>query len=189
MAYIRKFGRVDLFFTFTCNPKWLEISNKLFQHQNVSGHHDIISRVFYENQKKLLCLPKERRIFGELNALITTIECRKRGFPHTHALIWCKLKIKGEKMLIKLFQLSCLIKMTIQGFKTQLIHGPCEVSNPDLPCIHDKKALKNIQRLIFRKLRLTLMDILVTAGVNRKMEANQKLREFEDRKLPWIINR
>ena len=75
MAYIRKFRRADLFLTFTCNPKWPEISNELFQNQKVSlDRHDIIVRVFYEKQKKLLGLFKDERIFGEINTWITTTE-------------------------------------------------------------------------------------------------------------------
>lgn len=30
MTYVQNFGRPDLFITFTCNPKWVEISNNLF---------------------------------------------------------------------------------------------------------------------------------------------------------------
>jgi hypothetical protein len=33
MTYVRKFGRPDLFITFTCNPEWPEIKNELFQGQ------------------------------------------------------------------------------------------------------------------------------------------------------------
>lgn len=33
MAYIRIFGRAELFLTFTSDPNWPEISNELFQNQ------------------------------------------------------------------------------------------------------------------------------------------------------------
>ena len=47
MAFIRKFGQADFFLTFTCNPKWPEISDELFQNQKLLDVHDIISRVFH----------------------------------------------------------------------------------------------------------------------------------------------
>ncbi|CAF3076377.1 unnamed protein product [Rotaria sp. Silwood2] len=34
MAMVRKFGRPDLFITFTCNPKWEEIKSELQSFQN-----------------------------------------------------------------------------------------------------------------------------------------------------------
>jgi hypothetical protein len=33
MARVRKFGKPDLFVTFTCNPKWKEITDALFPGQ------------------------------------------------------------------------------------------------------------------------------------------------------------
>ena len=77
MAYVRKFGRPDLFITFTCNSNWTEISGELFEHQKPKDRHDLIARVFHEKQKKLLWLLKEGRIFGELSAWMTTIEWQK----------------------------------------------------------------------------------------------------------------
>ncbi|KAL8594215.1 hypothetical protein ACOMHN_033078 [Nucella lapillus] len=93
MAYVRKFGRPDLFITFTCNPKWDEIQRELFEGQDAKTRHDIISRVFHEKQKKLRWLLKEGQVFGTLKAWMYTIEWQKRGLPHSHTLIWCNEKI------------------------------------------------------------------------------------------------
>ena len=98
MTCIRKFGRADLFVTFTYNPKWLEISNELFQNEKARNRHDIIGRGFHEMQKKkkpkkkqtqkLSWLLKVGRIFDELNAWITTIGWQKRRLPpSSHSLI------------------------------------------------------------------------------------------------------
>jgi len=36
MTYVRNYGRPDLFITFTCNPKWPEITNQLLTGQTSS---------------------------------------------------------------------------------------------------------------------------------------------------------
>jgi hypothetical protein len=38
MARVRKFGKLDLFVMFTCNPKWKEITNALFPRQTAKDH-------------------------------------------------------------------------------------------------------------------------------------------------------
>ena len=58
----------------------------------------------------------------------------------TLTLIWCKLKIKGENV-DKIISAEMLDKdddtELFETIKTQLIHGPCVVINPDLPCMQD----------------------------------------------------
>lgn len=55
-CYVRKYGRPDLFITFTTNPKWDEITEELFTGQLASDRHDIISRVFKQKLKKMMDL-------------------------------------------------------------------------------------------------------------------------------------
>ncbi|CAF5155111.1 unnamed protein product [Rotaria sp. Silwood1] len=46
MAIIRKYGKPDLFITFTCNPTWREIEEQLFPSQAPSDRPDLITRIF-----------------------------------------------------------------------------------------------------------------------------------------------
>lgn len=46
LSIVRKFGRVDLFITFTANPNWPEVKNALFIHNNVVDRADIVCRIF-----------------------------------------------------------------------------------------------------------------------------------------------
>jgi len=46
MARVRKFGKPDLFVTFTCNPKWKEITNALLPRQTAKDHLELVTRVF-----------------------------------------------------------------------------------------------------------------------------------------------
>src|SRR6267154_4140181 len=45
MAIVRKYGKPDYFITFTCNPKWLEITDNLNYQQSVEFRPDLIARV------------------------------------------------------------------------------------------------------------------------------------------------
>ena len=46
MGIVRKYGKPDLFITFTCNPQWEEITSGLLLNQKASDPPDLIVRVF-----------------------------------------------------------------------------------------------------------------------------------------------
>ncbi len=46
MAIIQRLKKPDLFVTFTCNPKWDEITNNLFKNQTAYDRPDIVAGVF-----------------------------------------------------------------------------------------------------------------------------------------------
>ncbi|CAE1244797.1 unnamed protein product [Acanthosepion pharaonis] len=56
MTYVRHCGRPDLFITFTCNPKWVDITRELFPGQQYSHRPDLIARVFRLQLRKLMDL-------------------------------------------------------------------------------------------------------------------------------------
>ncbi len=86
MAIVRKFGRPDLFVTFTCNPELLEITAELLERQTSKDCPDLVSRVF---QLKLIKMIKDinDEILGDVSAKIWVIEFQKRGLPRCHLLI------------------------------------------------------------------------------------------------------
>ena len=59
MAYVRKFGSPDLFITFTCNPKWDEITRCLKPGQQAIHNHIITGRVFKQKLVKLMAMVKK----------------------------------------------------------------------------------------------------------------------------------
>jgi len=63
MSYVRKYGRPDLFITFTCNPQWDDIKTNLFEGQTPTYHHDITARVFRQKLKALMDLIIKLRVF------------------------------------------------------------------------------------------------------------------------------
>jgi hypothetical protein len=52
MALVRWFGKPELFITFTCNPKWPEIVQKLQPGQCATDRPDVVNRVFYLKLKQ-----------------------------------------------------------------------------------------------------------------------------------------
>ncbi len=46
MARVRKFGKPDLFVTYTCNPKWKEITDALLLGQIAKDRRELITCVF-----------------------------------------------------------------------------------------------------------------------------------------------
>ena len=46
MAIVWHYGKPDLFITFTCNPRWQEITDELLPQQTAENHPDIAARVF-----------------------------------------------------------------------------------------------------------------------------------------------
>ena len=46
MAIVRKYGKPDLYVTFTCNPKWKEIVDNLLPGQTAADRPDLVARVF-----------------------------------------------------------------------------------------------------------------------------------------------
>lgn len=63
-CYVRKYGRPDLFITFTANPQQIETSELLFPSQASHDRHDIITRVLNLKVKLLIDLINKEKIFG-----------------------------------------------------------------------------------------------------------------------------
>lgn len=45
MCYLRNHSRPDLFVTFTCNPKWREITVELMEGEAPICRHDLTARI------------------------------------------------------------------------------------------------------------------------------------------------
>jgi hypothetical protein len=53
MALVWRFGKLDIFLTITCNPKWDEITRELYPGQTPEDHPDLIDRVFRAKLEEL----------------------------------------------------------------------------------------------------------------------------------------
>lgn len=149
MTYVRHYGRPDLFITFTCNPKWPEITQILSEGQQSHDRHDIVARVFNVKVKHMIKLLTVGRIFGDTRCHMYTIEWQKRGLPHVHILLWLEEKIRAESI----DQIICaelpdpdINPDLYQVIKTTMVHGPCGSFNFNSPCMVDGKCTKNTPR-------------------------------------------
>ena len=151
MTYVRNYGSPDLFITFTCNPKWIEIQTELFPGQNAVDRTDLEARVFHQKLLALMNLLKNQKaqVFGESRCYMYSIEWQKRGLPHAHILIWLKNKIRPD-------QIDYCIRAELpdetedpvlfQIVSRHMLHGPCGTLNPSSPCMKDGMCTKRYPR-------------------------------------------
>ncbi|XP_065678442.1 uncharacterized protein LOC136093385 [Hydra vulgaris] len=129
MAVIKKYGKPDLFITFTCNPKWREIEENL-------NPEDIF----------------KHGVFGKVVSHVQVIEFQKRGLPHVHIL----LHFVNADKLETAEDIDSLISAEIPDpavdpelfeiIKSCMIHGPCGILNPNSPCMKDGKYTKKFPK-------------------------------------------
>ena len=78
MTFVREYGRPCLFITFTCNPKWQEITSLLLPGQNAIHRHDITARVFKQKLKSLISFITKLHVFGPTHCWMYSVEWQNR---------------------------------------------------------------------------------------------------------------
>ncbi|XP_049382812.1 uncharacterized protein LOC125847172 [Solanum stenotomum] len=143
MALVQEFGRPDLFITMTCNPKWTEIQDELYEGQVVQDRPDMVTRVFREKLQDLKDQIFKKEIFGPIAGHVFVIEFQKRGLPHIHLLLILK---EGHKIRsADQYDKYILAELPAKDKQPQLyelvikhmIHGPCGVRRKSSPCMKD----------------------------------------------------
>ncbi|XP_073513990.1 uncharacterized protein [Phyllobates terribilis] len=149
MNYVRKYGRPDLFITFTCNPAWEEIGGHLLPGQKTVNRHDLIARVFKQKLSKMTNLITKSHIYGETQCWMYSVEWQKRGLPYAHILIWLKQKIQPTEIdnIISAELPDPQIDPLLLDTNTKnMIHGPCGSLNKNSPCMIDGRCSKHYPR-------------------------------------------
>ena len=148
MAIIKKYGKPDLFITFTCNPKWREITENLYAGQTASDRPDFVIQIFKIKLNNLLNDIFKHGVLGKIVTHVQVIEFQKCGLPHVHIL----LHFANDDNLETAHDINNLISAEIPDpivnrdlydVKTCMIHGPCGILNPNSPCLKDGVCSKN----------------------------------------------
>ncbi|XP_074267147.1 uncharacterized protein LOC141590454 [Silene latifolia] len=153
MTICRWFGYPDLFITFTCNPKWPEITRFVRNRGlNPEDRPDILSRVFKIKLEELMIDLKERHIFGRVRAVVYTIEFQKRGLPHAHILLFLHREDKFPEAADIDKIISAEILNPVENpvlhavVCTHMIHGPCGTAKPRSPCMVGSTCSKHFPK-------------------------------------------
>jgi hypothetical protein len=93
IAICRVFGPPDFFFTFTCNPKWLEIVNNFYNaEQKPSDKSDVIVRVYHMKFEELIQDIKLRKMFDPCTASMFFIYFYYQSLlEHRYTHVLCSL--------------------------------------------------------------------------------------------------
>jgi len=152
MAILRKYGKPDLFITFTANPQWKEIQDNLRSYEYASDRPDPVARVFNLKKKAFLSDLIEEAVLGDVIAYTWVVEFQKRGLPHLHVLL---VLSKSSKIFtataVDQYVCAEIPSLTSAKDQSQLreivqrcqVHGPCGVRNPTAPCMKDGICIKN----------------------------------------------
>lgn len=149
MSIVRKYGKADIFLTFTGNPKWPEIQRRLKPGQTASDTPDLVNRVFRLKVRQLLSEIKERGIFGRVIAYSYAIEWQKRGCPHCHMLLILapECKIRDASAIDKYVSATLPDKVKYPRLRDlveqHMMHGPCGKLDPTCGCMVDGKCRFN----------------------------------------------
>ncbi|UYV80903.1 hypothetical protein LAZ67_19002139 [Cordylochernes scorpioides] len=152
MAIVRKFGRPDLFVTFTCNPRWTDIVENLLPNQNPSDRPDLVARVFNLKLQQLLHEIVSQHVLGVVIARVHVVEFQKRGLPHAHMLFMLREEDKPrDRDAIDRLVCAEIPSPTMQVqlydmVRKHMIHGPCGNFNLHSPCMSDGKCTKDFPK-------------------------------------------
>jgi hypothetical protein len=170
MARVRKFGKPDLFVTFTYNPKWKEIIDALLLGQTAKDRPELVTRVF---NLKLDALLKDIKdgVLGNVIAKIWVIEFQKRGLPHAHILFILdevsKLRTVEDydsMVSAKISNLICHLE-TYETVTSCMVHGPCGPKIFNAQCMEKESARKGTRVPLTKKRAVMLTGTLSTSAV------------------------
>ncbi|GBN27771.1 hypothetical protein AVEN_31077-1 [Araneus ventricosus] len=152
MPIFGKYGALDLFITFTANPKWPEIRENLRPSEHTTDRPDLLVRVFNLKLKSLMEDLAVHGVLGKSIAHVYTIEFQKHGLPHAHILILLRAddKFSTSEHIDKFVCVeipSSIENPRLHDIVTKcLMHGPCGIETPGAPCMEPIQCKKMFPR-------------------------------------------
>ncbi|GJV90069.1 ATP-dependent DNA helicase PIF1-like protein [Tanacetum coccineum] len=154
MALCRSYGNLDLFITFTSNPKWPKIAKMLayFPSQKAHDRPEVGTHIFKLKLTELLDGLTKKHVFGQSEAVVYVIEFQKRGLPHAHILLWLEehSKCRTPSKIDDIFSVE-LPSPTYDpvGYKVvteYMLQGPCGKDARYAACTNDGKCSKHFPK-------------------------------------------
>jgi hypothetical protein len=172
MAIARFAGKPTYFATFTCNPKWLEITDALLPGQQAHDRPDLILRAFRLQLAELKPDLFDVGVLGACVAHVYTIEFQKRGLPHVHILMWIH-RDAVPRMTTDVDQVICveipngtINPLLYATVTSSMMHGPCGLHRA---AKRRANVPRNFRNHLLMLPRLRLMDIMcITAALMGK---------------------
>ncbi|XP_070037708.1 uncharacterized protein [Nicotiana tomentosiformis] len=153
MAICKWAGYPDLFITFTCNPKWPEITRFVeSRNLNPEDRPDILSRVFKIKLNRLIKDLRDNHVFGQVKAVIYTIEFQKRGLPHAHILLFLHEhnKFSSASDIDRIISTEIPDEVSDPNYynavKNLMMHGPCGSARKSSPCMQNGRCTKHFPK-------------------------------------------
>ncbi|XP_065642497.1 uncharacterized protein LOC136074124 [Hydra vulgaris] len=143
MVIIKICGKAVLFKTFTCNPKWSNITENFYPGQTANDIPDLVIEVFKLKLNNLVNEIFKHGVLGKVVTHVSVFEFQKRSLPHVHILLYFanddKLETaNGINSLIFAEIPDPIVNLDLYDVvKTCMIHGPCGRLNSNFPCMKD----------------------------------------------------
>lgn len=149
MAIVRYYkNKPDFFITFTCNPKWREITDELLPGQSSVDRPELTSRVFRMKLKELMHDLVHNQVLGATIAYMYTIEFQKRGLPHAHILLILRSRDKlhradqYDKVVCAEIPNPAVEPELFQLVTKHMIHNPCGPHTNE-SCMRGGQCIRN----------------------------------------------
>jgi hypothetical protein len=167
MARVCKFGKPNLFVTFTCNPKWKEIIDALLPGQTAKDRLELVTRDFNLKLDTFLKDIKDD-VLGNVITKIWVIRFQKRGLPHAHILF-----ILDEKSKLHIAEdYDSMVSIEISDPKRHpetitlcMVHGPCGPDFLNAQCMEHGKCKKGTCIPLAKKCTMMLTGTPSTGAV------------------------
>ena len=168
LTLLHKFGRSDLFITFTANASWCEVQDMLLPNQSAHECPNLITCVFHLKFESPLDDIMKKNIFSQAIGYIYTVKYQKCGLPHTHLIIFlnCSSQLATPEAVDKYISTEIPDENThpwlFNLVKQFMVHSPC---GPGLssPCMdYHNQCMKNFPKPYLTNTKITRVSYMHT---------------------------
>ncbi|XP_075091590.1 uncharacterized protein LOC107811852 [Nicotiana tabacum] len=134
-------------------PKWPEIT-RFVESRGLSreDHPDILTEIFKIKPDRMIKDLRDNKIFGEVKAVVYTVEFQKRSLPHAHILLLLRNKYRNVA------DIDGIISTELPDKKVDphsynvvinfMMHGPCGGARKSSPCMQNGRCTKHFPKKI-----------------------------------------